>query len=63
VLEESEEEQGEPEKEPAAKEQKASLSSYSVKELEGLLEEVLNEENYERAAEIRDEIDRRKKDS
>jgi len=36
------------------------LSSYSIEALAKLLEEVLEEENYERAAQIRDEIDRRK---
>lgn len=38
----------------------SSLSSYSVEDLSQLLDEVLAEENYERAAEIRDEINRRK---
>ena len=37
-----------------------ALSNYSLKELIKLLEEVLNEENYEKAAKIRDEISRRK---
>jgi len=36
------------------------LSAYSMDDLQKMLEEVLAEENYERAAEIRDEIDRRK---
>lgn len=36
-----------------------NLSKYSVGELQTLLEDVLNKENYERAAEIRDEINRR----
>lgn len=36
------------------------LSSYTVGELQQMLEEVLNEENYEKAAKIRDEINRRK---
>lgn len=35
------------------------LSSYSVEALSKMLDEVLGEENYERAAEIRDEIKRR----
>ena len=35
------------------------LNTYSVEELEGLLDKALGEENYERAAEIRDEIQRR----
>lgn len=38
----------------------ASLSTYSVDELNNLLEEVLNKEDYEQAAKIRDEINRRK---
>ena len=37
-----------------------SLSSYSIDALNKMLQEVLDEENYERAAKIRDEIDRRK---
>ena len=37
------------------------LSSYTVGELNDMLEEVLSEENYERAAQIRDEIKQRKK--
>jgi len=45
-------------KKPAPK--YGSLSSYSVEDLSQLLDEVLAEENYERAAEIRDEINRRK---
>lgn len=36
------------------------LSSYTVGELQQMLDEVLGEENYERAAQIRDEINRRK---
>ncbi|WP_232830048.1 UvrB/UvrC motif-containing protein [Lewinella sp. IMCC34191] len=36
------------------------MSSYTVGELTTMLEDVLNEENYERAAEIRDEINQRK---
>lgn len=36
------------------------LSTHTVGELEIMLEEVLGEENYERAAQIRDEINRRK---
>ncbi|MEM1328062.1 MAG: bifunctional nuclease domain-containing protein [Bacteroidota bacterium] len=35
------------------------LSSYSVEDLKEMLEEVLDNEDYERAAEIRDEINRR----
>jgi len=63
VLEDSEEEDqpGGETVTTGERQEKASLSSYSTEELERMLEEVLNEENYERAAEIRDEIDRRKR--
>lgn len=40
-----------------------SLSTFSIDALQKMLEEVLEEENYERAAKIRDEIDRRKSNS
>ncbi len=40
----------------------ASLSSYSVEDLDRMLQEVLGEEDYERAAEIRDELKRRQKE-
>lgn len=40
----------------------SALSRLSVEELESLLEDVLAEEDYEKAAEIRDEINRRKSD-
>ena len=63
VLEdESDEDMGEP-AEAEVTEKKASLSSYSVDDLRKMLDEVLSEENYERAAEIRDEIDRRQQES
>jgi len=39
----------------------SALSSYSIDALTKMLEEVLGEEDYERAAEIRDEINRRKR--
>lgn len=65
ILEEGEEEAG---KEPKATEPKGnvpggSLSSYSLDALQKMLEDVLNEEDYEKAAKIRDEINRRTKDS
>ncbi len=41
---------------------KASLSSYSIETLNQMLDEVLGEEDYERAAEIRDEINRRREE-
>ncbi|KGE87320.1 bifunctional nuclease family protein [Phaeodactylibacter xiamenensis] len=63
VLEdEGDEDMGEP-AEAEVTEKKASLSSYSVDDLRKMLDEVLSEENYERAAEIRDEIDRRQQES
>lgn len=40
----------------------SSLSTYSIEALTQMLEEVLGEENYERAAEIRDEINRRREE-
>ncbi|MTB50847.1 bifunctional nuclease family protein [Lewinella sp. W8] len=43
-----------------APEKEETLASYTVGELNSMLEDVLNEENYERAAQIRDEIKRRK---
>lgn len=62
VLEEGEE--AEPEEvtqeKPVIKSKESSLSSYSVEDLNKMLDEVLDEEDYERAAEIRDEINRRK---
>lgn len=48
--------EGEPAVAPA---EDQPLRTYSVEELESLLEKALGEENYERAAEIRDEIQRR----
>ncbi|GJM33017.1 MAG: hypothetical protein DHS20C18_20180 [Saprospiraceae bacterium] len=62
VLEETEEEVGEgvtvEESTPIPR--GSALSSYSDDALQKLLEEVLAEENYERAAEIRDELKKRK---
>ncbi len=66
VLEEEEEEEEAVEAEPretetsSAPSKPASLSSYSLEALTRMLDEVLEEENYERAAQIRDEIERRK---
>ena len=58
VLEDEEELKGESEK---TSEQPAdSIESMSVDALEQMLDKVLKEENYEKAAEIRDEINRRK---
>ena len=61
VLEESEEATAAPaRKTPAHKPKAASLNSYSMEELSRMLEEVLGKEDYEQAARIRDEINRRK---
>ena len=58
VLEEAE---GETKKQVAQKEKnQKSFSSYSTDELEKLLKKVLEEENYEKAAHIRDELNKRK---
>lgn len=65
ILEDSDEQQGAaaPKKKPGRKKKKEkALSAYSVDELNNLLTEVLNQENYEKAAEIRDEITRRKEE-
>lgn len=40
--------------------QSRGLGSYSIADLDKMLKEVLSEENYERAAQIRDELQRRK---
>ena len=63
VLEDSETEDQSPEEASVGEEKKRALSSYSIDALNKLLEEVLTEENYERAAEIRDEIKRRQEKS
>ncbi len=64
VLEDSEEGEEEIlEQEPAtAKVKGNSLASYSIDALNKMLDEVLAEEDYERAAEIRDELNRRKQE-
>jgi bifunctional DNase/RNase len=61
VLEEPEEGVPAPRKAPVRKSQ-SSLTSYSTEELSKMLEEVLGKEDYEQAAKIRDEINRRKGD-
>lgn len=63
ILDESEEEAGEPvtiKKARGKKKEGNSLSNKSEDELNKMLEEVLADEDYEAAAKIRDEIDRRK---
>ncbi len=65
ILDETEEESGEPvtikKARGGKKKEKNSLSNKSEEELNQMLEEVLADEDYEAAAKIRDEIDRRKK--
>ena len=61
VLEESEE-QGEASSENLPARSGNPLASYSIEALTRMLEEVLEEENYEKAAQIRDEIERRKQE-
>lgn len=58
VLEEEEEMEGKTEKKK--KQQADSIESMSIDALEEMLDKVLKEENYEKAAEIRDEISKRK---
>lgn len=62
VLEEPEERRGNaPAKQrPRTPAKGAALTAYSIEELNRLLDEVLNKEDYEQAAKIRDEINRRK---
>ena len=60
VLEEQDEPAGATQEASTKNSKAASLSSYSVEALSQMLAEVLDEEDYERAAEIRDEINRRK---
>lgn len=63
IVLEGDEEAGEDEMETVerqSEDRKENLSSFNVGELNHMLEEVLSQENYERAAEIRDELNRRK---
>ncbi|MCB0617382.1 MAG: bifunctional nuclease family protein [Saprospiraceae bacterium] len=61
VLEEQEEAKPERKRSAGARKQRSSsLSSYSMDELSKMLEEVLDKEDYEQAAKIRDEINRRR---
>jgi bifunctional DNase/RNase len=48
--------------EKPGKNKQSSLSTYSLESLQNMLLQVLEEENYEKAATIRDEIDKRKRD-
>ena len=63
VLEEAEETAAPTKERRSARSKANSLSSYSIEDLNQMLSEVLAEENYERAAEIRDEIRRRQETS
>lgn len=47
--------------EKIGKDKQSSLSTYSLESLQNMLSQVLEEENYEKAATIRDEIDKRKR--
>lgn len=60
--EEIEEDDSDDTGEKPTKEKHNSLSSYSLESLQNMLLQVLEEENYEKAAAIRDEIDKRKRD-
>jgi bifunctional DNase/RNase len=60
VLEDSAEEELTRKKAPTKQDDSSTLDSYTVDALETLLSKVLEEENYERAAKIRDEINKRK---
>lgn len=57
-MEESEEEKEQPAPRPVKK--SVGFDQYSIDELEVMLNDVLEAENYEKAAKIRDEINRRK---
>lgn len=63
VLEETEESATPTKERKSIRSKSSSLSSYSIDDLNKMLSEVLSEENYERAAEIRDEIRRRQEKS
>jgi len=66
ILEEGAEEEEEEKAKMVMKEKEStttSLTSYSIDALQKMLEEVLSEEDYERAARIRDEINRRREKS
>ncbi len=62
VLEEAEEDFAEEQTVQVGNAGEESLSSYSMEKLNKMLEEVLAQEDYEKAAEIRDELNRRKKE-
>lgn len=60
VLEGEDESSEEEYAEETRKEKEAGLVDYTIGELQQMLEDVLGEEDYEKAAEIRDELNRRK---
>jgi bifunctional DNase/RNase len=57
-----EEESDDEMEEKPGKNKQSALSTYSLESLQNMLLQVLEEENYEKAATIRDEIDKRKRD-
>ena len=57
-----EEESDDEMEEKPGKNKQSSLITYSLESLQNMLLQVLEEENYEKAATIRDEIDKRKRD-
>jgi bifunctional DNase/RNase len=57
-----EEESDDEMEEKSGKSKQSALSTYSLESLQNMLLQVLEEENYEKAATIRDEIDKRKRD-
>jgi bifunctional DNase/RNase len=59
---EIEEENDDEMEEKPGKDKQSTLSTYSLESLQKILLQVLEEENYEKAATIRDEIDKRKRD-
>jgi uncharacterized protein len=59
---EIEEESDDEMEEKPGKDKQSTLSTYSLESLQNMLLQVLEEENYEKAAAIRDEIDKRKRD-
>ena len=59
VLEESEEEKLKSTKRPSKKKEPLDIKQYSTEALKSLLQKVLEEENYEKAALIRDELNKR----
>jgi len=62
IQNELEEEDADELEEKPIREKQNSLSSYSLESLQNMLSQVLEEENYEKAAAIRDEIDKRKRE-